>query len=83
MEISYSAGLAERNSAGARDMYVSSTYSRIFPRRPNIREDQNTKQFWVNEEGGHYYSAGSEGTITGIGCDDLLIDDPLKAGDAD
>jgi hypothetical protein len=44
MEISYSAGLAEKNSLACRNMYLSDTYLSVFPRRKTLREDQNTKQ---------------------------------------
>jgi hypothetical protein len=34
LEISYSSELAEKNSSDARNMYVSHTYKKIFPRSP-------------------------------------------------
>ena len=55
----------------------------MFPRRPELKDDQNTKQHWENEAGGHYYATGSGGTITGIGADVILIDDPIKPDEAD
>lgn len=36
----------------------------------------------MNDVGGQYYASGSTGTITGKGCDIMLIDDPLKPEDA-
>ena len=83
MSISYSSELAQKNSSSARDMYLSSTYRRMFPRRPELKDDQNTKQHWENEAGGHYYATGSGGTITGVGADIILIDDPIKPDDKD
>lgn len=83
MAISYAAWLAEKNSWEARAIYQSSTYNRIFPRVSWVREDQNTKQHWETIEWWQYYAAGSDGTITGIGCDIMLIDDPIKPTDAD
>jgi len=82
MWISYSASLSTDNSGGARDMYQSETYRCMFPYRPDIRIDQNTKQYRVNEEWWSYYAAGSTGTITGKWCDDLLIDDPINPKEA-
>lgn len=82
MEISYSAWLAEDNSWGARDMYMSDTYLNVFPRRSAIKEAQNTKQHWETIEGWQYYAAWSSGTITGKWCDILLIDDPINPEEA-
>lgn len=83
MEISYASGLAEENSNKCRSLYKSSTYNMIFPRRSSIRLDQDTKQYWVLDDWGSYYASGSTGTITGKGCDIMIIDDPMKPGDAD
>lgn len=83
MAISYAAWLAEKNSWEARAIYESSTYNRIFPRTPAVREDQNTKQHRENVDWWQYYAAWSDGTITGIGCDIMIIDDPIKPTDAD
>lgn len=82
MEISYSAELAEKNSWHARNMYLSATYTRFNPRKPALREDQNTKQHWENILWWQYYAAGSSGTITGVGTDILIIDDPLNPEEA-
>jgi hypothetical protein len=46
MEISYSASLAQDNSGGARDMYMSDTYLNVFPRRRAIKEAKNTIEHW-------------------------------------
>lgn len=82
MDVSYSAGIAEENSSKCRAMYLSDTYQKIFPRATRIKDDQNTKKHRVNESGGQYYAAGADGTITGKGCDIMVIDDPLKPRDA-
>jgi len=83
MQISYSAELSQKNSGWARDMYTSQTYRRMFPRVSDLKEDQSTKQHWENQDWGQYYAAGSTGTITGIGADIIIIDDPIKPDEAD
>lgn len=83
MGISYSASLAEDNSWGARDMYTSDTYLEVFPRRSELKADQNTKQYWLTEELGQYYATGSQGTITGKGADIIIIDDPINPEEAE
>lgn len=82
IEISYSWELVEKNSGGARDMYNSDTFLSVFPRRVPLKDDQNTKQHWETIEWGQMYAAWSTGTITGIGADTIIIDDPLKPNDA-
>lgn len=82
MEISYSADLAQKSSWGARDMYSSQTYSKIFPRKVALKEDINTKQHWENVEWWQVYATGSTGTVTWVGADIIIIDDPLKPDEA-
>lgn len=82
LNISYSAELAQKSSRCARNRYDSETYRRIFPRFSPIKKDQDTKKYRENEEGGQFYSAWSSGTITGMWCDIIVIDDPLKPDDA-
>lgn len=82
MNISYASGIAEDNSRDCRNMYISKAYRLCFPRAAAILKDQDTKKYWKNEDWGHYYASGSTGTITGKGCDIMVIDDPLKPDEA-
>lgn len=82
MDISYSASLAEKNSLWCRNMYVSDTFLKVFPRRSPISDSQNTKQHRETKDWWQMYSSGSSGTITGHWCDIMLIDDPLSPEDA-
>lgn len=82
MGISYSSWLSDDNSRDCRNMYVSDTYRKVFPRAIDIKKDQDTKKYRKNLDEGHYYAAWSTGTITGKGCDIMLIDDPLKPDEA-
>lgn len=61
----YSTSLTQTYSSQARDYYQSETFRQIFPRVPKLRDDQNTKEWWVNEQGGGYYATGTTGSITG------------------
>lgn len=49
MDISYSAGIAEESSSKCRKLYNSNTYSMIFPRKKEVSEDQDTKQYWTTK----------------------------------
>lgn len=77
----YSSSLTQTFSGEARDYYSSSTFREIFPRRPEIRKDQNSREFWKNEAGGSYFATGVGGSITGKGADLFLIDDPINPTD--
>jgi len=78
----YSATLTQSYGAEARDYYRSETYKKVFPRRPEIRADQDTKGLWKNEDGGQYLATGVEGSITGQRANIFIIDDPLKPDEA-
>lgn len=81
--ISYSAGLAQDNSGDCRAIYQSDTYLSVFPRRLELKDDQNTKTHRENKAWWQYYASWSTGTITWKWCDIMVIDDPLKPDDAD
>ena len=78
----YSATLTQSYGAEARDYYKSDTYKAVFPRRPRIRADQDTKGLWKNEETGQYLATGTGGSITGNRANIFIIDDPLKPDEA-
>lgn len=78
----YSTSLTQEFSQQARDYYMSDTFNDVFPRRSNVREDQNTKEYWKLDSGGSYYATGTGGTITGRGANIFIIDDPIKPDDA-
>jgi hypothetical protein len=74
LSISYSSELAEKNSSDARNMYVSHTYKKIFPRSAALRQDQDTKKQWVNIEWGQMYAAGSDWSLTWFWADCITWD---------
>lgn len=78
----YSATLTQNFGAQARDYYKSNTFRRVFPRRPEVRVDQDTKGLWKNEAGGQYLATGTGGSITGNRANIFIIDDPLKPDEA-
>jgi len=80
----YSASLAQNYGSQARDYYQSNTFFQVFPRRPEIRDDQNTKGLWrLDKTGGQYLAAGTGGAITGNRANIFIIDDPIKPDEAD
>jgi len=79
----YSTSLTQTYSQEARDYYKSKTFARVFPRIPKLRKDQDTKEWWTNEEGGGYYATGCGGSITGRRFNIFIIDDPIKPDEAE
>lgn len=82
MDISYATGLAQQNSMACRQIYKSQTFQSIFPRSTDIKDDLDTQTHRETKEWGQYYASWSTGTITGLWCDIMIIDDPLKPWDA-
>lgn len=73
---SYSERLALDLSRKARDCVTSDKYRRLFP-EIELREDQNTKGFFMNTKGGQRYATGVGGTITGMHFHFIVVDDPI------
>jgi predicted phage terminase large subunit-like protein len=82
MLVSYSSELAQKNNWGARDIYNSNTYFSVFPRREELREDQNNKQHRETVSWWQMYASGSTWTLTWVWADCIIIDDALKPEDA-
>lgn len=86
---SYSARLAANNSYKARNIVNSNEFKELFP-YVELTVDTKAKDHWKTVQGGTAYATGSGGTITGFGAGKMregfagavIIDDPLKAGDA-
>lgn len=84
---SYSASLAEKNSAEIREMMMSDEYRAIFP---DTKLSSEKITHWKTTAGGSMYSAGSMGSITGYGAGKhrdgfsgaIIVDDPIKADEA-
>ena len=83
ISVSYSASLAEDFSRDVQRIIDSDEYKKIFPdTKLSDKKDKNYKRtsdfFEIVDHKGVYCSAGVGGSITGKGCDILIIDDPIK-----
>lgn len=74
---SYAHSLAERNVMSSRRIIQSERYKQLFP-ATQISIDQNQKDYFTTTESGQYKGTGIGGTITGFGCNYLIIDDPIS-----
>lgn len=85
---SYADSLAARNNRDVQRIMDSRKYAQVFPHSKlsgsNVRTAaqgtwlRNSDMFEIVEKRGSYRSAGIGSGITGMGADDLIIDDPIK-----
>jgi predicted phage terminase large subunit-like protein len=76
---SYSNELAKELALHFRAVISSPWYRRLFP---NVRFVKETETEHLTSQGGGRYSVSVGGSFTGRGADIIIIDDPMKAGDA-
>lgn len=72
---SYSASLSINLSTQARRIIESDWFKIHFP-NVVISKDENTKSKYTTPNGGLRYSTSTGGTVTGMGADVIVIDDP-------
>lgn len=73
---SYAYNLAMDLSRKSRDIVQSDKWIRLFG-DISLREDQNTKGYFLNTAGGSRYAVGTGGSCTGFHGHFLIIDDPV------
>ena len=88
--LSYSSDLATDNASFVRDYVLSQAFQKLWP--IELKPDKKGKGHWVTTGNGEVYAAAAGGQVTGfgagldnMGCKGglILIDDPLKPGDAE
>jgi hypothetical protein len=72
---SYSASLSIGLSVQTRRLIESDWFIKYFP-EIKLAIDENTKSRFSNKDGGLRYSTSTGGTVTGMGGDIIIIDDP-------
>ena len=78
---SYAHSLAIDLSRKCRDVIKSDKYQKCFP-NVLIREDQDSKEYFVNTAKGSRYSVGVGGSVMGMHGHFIIIDDPLDPQEA-
>ena len=79
---SYSYNLSMDLSRKCRDIVQSDKYIRLFGDELQLRADQNTKSYFINNSKGGRYSTSTGGTVTGYHGHFLIVDDPLNPTEA-
>jgi hypothetical protein len=78
----YGAELTEDTSVDIKTIMKSEYYKELFPKK-KFSEDQNKKANWKLKDGSEYFGTSIGGAATGKGSHITVIDDSLKANDAD
>src|SRR5215470_17810145 len=78
---SYSVDLANKFSRDCRSLMDSPFYKRVFP-RSRLNPKKATEGEFETTRRGYRFTTSVGGTLTGRGGDVLIIDDPIKANDA-
>ena len=73
--------LAMDLSRKSRDVVLSDKWRRLYG-DPGLREDQNSKGYFVNNAGGMRYAVGTGGNIMGRHGHFVIVDDPLDPEEA-
>jgi hypothetical protein len=79
MAISYSAELAKTHAGDFRKVVTDPLYQVVFP---DMRIKRETDREISTTAHGKRYATSLEGTLTGLGGNLIIIDDPIKLGDA-
>lgn len=74
---SYSGELSDRFGRETRDIIVSQEYRNVFP-TAKLRKDRQSVSDWALVDNSSYYAVGVGGSLTGMGFDIGIIDDPFK-----
>ena len=80
---SYALPLATRDALKSRRLIQSPWFKERFGDRFNLCGDQNRKARYENDHGGSRLAFSFNSAVTGEGGDVLVVDDPLRAQDAD
>jgi predicted phage terminase large subunit-like protein len=80
INISYGASVVEQNAINCRRIINSPFYKICFPDLKMGILDRNIH--FQTDQGGHYYADTALSTVTGIGCNYMVLDDLLKPMEA-
>lgn len=77
--VSYGQELADKLSADCRRIMLTPWYRRLFPA---ARLSRQAIDHLTTTEGGKRYATSVGGTLTGMGADVIIVDDPMKPDEA-
>jgi predicted phage terminase large subunit-like protein len=74
---SYGASLSSLASSRTKQRVNTSAFQCMFPNF-SLNDSRQTQADWETGEHGGYRAVGIGGSLTGFGCDVLIVDDPIK-----
>lgn len=77
--VSYGQELSDKHSADFRRIVLSPWYRRLFPK---TKLDRQAIDHLTTTEGGKRYATSVGGTLTGMGAEVIIVDDPMKPDEA-
>ena len=77
--VSYGQELADQLSSDCRRIMLTPWYHRLFPA---TRLDKQAVSHLATTQGGKRYATSVGGTLTGMGADVIIVDDPMKPDEA-
>ena len=80
LAISYAQDLSDKLARDCRALITSPFYQSLFGTR--LSSDRNAAAEFETTQGGYRLSTSVGGVLTGRGADVIIVDDPMKAGDA-
>jgi predicted phage terminase large subunit-like protein len=80
LAISYGQDLSDKLARDCRTLMASPFYQSLFKTR--LSPERNAVAEFETTEGGYRLSTSVGGVVTGRGADVIIVDDPMKAGDA-
>lgn len=80
---SYSAPLSTKHSVDRRNVLQSRWYREAWGDRFRLTSDQNVKSYYANDRRGEMYATSVGGSLTGLGGNRLIIDDPHNPREAE
>jgi len=72
--------LAATESRRVRRLVESDAYRAMFP-EVVLRSDESTVALWATTRDGRYFAVGADTSVTGKRANELVLDDPMNAGD--
>lgn len=78
LRASYSDTIATILSRHSRDLVESTWFQRLYGYKVQLRKDLAGASHFKNTRTGEMYSFGMDGTVTGIGGDFIIVDDPAN-----
>lgn len=80
ISVSYSNELSSKFCSSSMKLMNTDFYKQVFKTR--LSKNKQSESEFQTTGNGYYFATSTQGTLTGIGGDYIIVDDPIKAADA-